>query len=122
MQNTLHDHIILLEQKIQILKDQLTRGDHASIGAEPILAEIQTAELALLYYRKAFELENQASLMQLANQSTNEAKTSPKNASSSRSTDDPTQRDRESYEVQLLNRLIEATDRLLFGDLDAALG
>jgi hypothetical protein len=64
MQHTLHDHIILLEQRIQILKDQLTRVDRSSMEISRISSEIQTAELALLYYRKAFELENRGSQIQ----------------------------------------------------------
>jgi hypothetical protein len=115
MQHTLHDHIIFLEQKIQTLKDQLTVSNRGPIEMEHISAEIQTAELALLYYRRAFELENRTSQVVRMDR----AATSPENAASSPSNDLPG-RDRDSCR-QLLHRFFEATDRLLFGELEASL-
>lgn len=57
MQNTLHEHIMRLELNIQALRDQLTDPYLATTERNQIEAEIRVAELALAYYRKAYELE-----------------------------------------------------------------
>ena len=118
MQHTLHEHIILLEQRIQILRDQLTGGVRESVEIERVSAEINTAELALLYYRKAFELENQTSQIRRAHQTG--ASTAESAGSSHPANDQP--RHESDPCSQLIRRFFEATDQLLFGDLHRALG
>lgn len=59
MQQSLHAHILRLENRLQILRDRLTdpRCDRAE--REGIEAEIQMATLALFHYRRAFDLEQE---------------------------------------------------------------
>ena len=57
MQNTLHEHIMRLELNIQTLRDQLTDPYLSTTERNQIESEIRVAELALAYYRKAYELE-----------------------------------------------------------------
>jgi hypothetical protein len=54
MQHILHEHILRLEDRIQALSDQLTDPERDRLSDE-----LRVAELALAYYRKAFELEQQ---------------------------------------------------------------
>ena len=58
MQNSLHEHILHLENRIQELSDQLTRPCETSTR-ERIESELRAARLALDYYRKAFKLEQE---------------------------------------------------------------
>lgn len=57
MQNTLHEHIMRLELNIQTMRDQLTDPHLVDAERDHIKTEIRVAELALVYYRKAYELE-----------------------------------------------------------------
>jgi hypothetical protein len=59
MQSTLHEHILHLEHLIQALTDKLTDPSHTSADRHRLSQEVQVAELSLMYYRKAFELEQQ---------------------------------------------------------------
>ncbi len=59
MQHTLHEHILRLENRIQALSDQLTDSDRTIPERDRLSEELRVAELALAYYRKAFELEQQ---------------------------------------------------------------
>jgi hypothetical protein len=59
MQGTLYGHIMRLEHRIQALRDQLTEGGHSAPERNRLSEELRTAELAVTYYRRAFELEEQ---------------------------------------------------------------
>jgi hypothetical protein len=60
MQTTLRDHITLLQDRIQQWSNELTDPHCDLKQREQIAAQIQRAELAVNYYRKAYELENEA--------------------------------------------------------------
>lgn len=57
MQRTLSEHIIELEQKIEVFKRRL--DEDGRTGGERLQSKIDLgiAERSLVYYRKAFELE-----------------------------------------------------------------
>ena len=59
MQNTLHEHVIGLEHKVQALSDKLTSQDLNGEERERIVRELSGAELALAYYRKAYRMEQE---------------------------------------------------------------
>jgi hypothetical protein len=59
MQRTLHNHIMRLEDRIQRLSDELTDPRCEPKKRDRVAAEIQKAELAVSYYRKAYALENE---------------------------------------------------------------
>jgi hypothetical protein len=61
MQQTLHQHIVRLEEMIQRLSDELTKPHRPSSEIERITGEIKKAELALAHYRAAFDLERELS-------------------------------------------------------------
>jgi hypothetical protein len=65
MQNSLHQHVLYLESRIQELSDQLTRPCEACVR-ERMVAEVQAARLALDYYRKAFQLEQEVAYFSAA--------------------------------------------------------
>jgi hypothetical protein len=59
MKRTLHEHIVFLEQTVQSLRDDLTRTNLSTAHREELNTELATAELALVHYRTAYELEEQ---------------------------------------------------------------
>ena len=59
MERTLGEHVTSLQNRIQSLRKQLTDPTRTEIEGNRIQTEIQVAELALGYYRKAFELERE---------------------------------------------------------------
>jgi ABC-type phosphate transport system auxiliary subunit len=50
MRCTLQEHIVQLEEKIQRLRDELTKPTLVSVELQRIASELQVAELALTYY------------------------------------------------------------------------
>jgi hypothetical protein len=61
MDNSLRDHISHLEKRIRDLNAQLLDLGRTLAECNRIRSEIRVAELALLYYRHALELERQVS-------------------------------------------------------------
>jgi hypothetical protein len=61
MNHSLREHIIGLEQKIQMLRDQLTKSHLSTSERSRIQDDIRTAELALSCFQEAFELEQSIS-------------------------------------------------------------
>jgi hypothetical protein len=59
MDRTLREHITHLEQRLQVLNNQIMENRRTQIERNRIESEIRAAELALTYYRKALELEQQ---------------------------------------------------------------
>lgn len=59
MKNTLQEHVLGLEHKVQALLDQLTSPDHSAEERERIVEEMSAAELALAYYRKPYRIEQE---------------------------------------------------------------
>ena len=59
MQGSLHSHIMLLEDRLQVLRNRLTNPMCDRAEREQIESEIQMATLALFHYRRAFELERE---------------------------------------------------------------
>ena len=57
MRHTLHSHIIYLENKIQALRDRLTRRHVSPAELHDLEQQISLAELALERYREAYLLE-----------------------------------------------------------------
>ena len=52
-------HISFLEQQLSVLRKELTEEGRTRVERERIESEISAAELALVYYRKALQLEQQ---------------------------------------------------------------
>lgn len=61
MRHTLHSHIIYLENKIQSLRDSLTRHRLSPSEFKELEQQISLAELALARYREAYEIETSLS-------------------------------------------------------------
>jgi hypothetical protein len=61
MQRTLQEHVFQLEERIQRLRDELTKPTLKAEEFHRISSELRAAELALTFYRKAFELEQRIS-------------------------------------------------------------
>lgn len=59
MQQSLNSHMFHLEAVIKDLDDRLTGGDFTSPERVRFIAELRTAQLALIHYRQAYELEQQ---------------------------------------------------------------
>ena len=59
MERTLGEHVTYLQNRIQSLQKQLTDTTLTEIERNRVQTEIHVAELALGYYRKAFELERE---------------------------------------------------------------
>ena len=59
MDRTLREHISHLEQKLQALNHQIMENRRTQAERNRIESEIRAAQLALTYYRKALELEQQ---------------------------------------------------------------
>lgn len=57
MRHSLHSHIMYLSNKVQSLKDRMTRSYVSADEIEDLKAQIFHAELALDHYRRAYELE-----------------------------------------------------------------
>lgn len=57
MYQSLHDHIIFLEQQIQVLSDLLTTQQLPTGERDRLAEQLQLATTAVEHYRKAFELE-----------------------------------------------------------------
>lgn len=57
MQKTLHDHILYLEERVQVLLAELTAPRRFARERERIEAELHAAETALAHYRTAIDLE-----------------------------------------------------------------
>jgi hypothetical protein len=54
-------HIEFLEQRLNSLSQRLMEPDRTRAERNKVESEIRAAELALVYYKKAFELEKQIS-------------------------------------------------------------
>ena len=54
-------HIEFLEQRLNSLNQRLMEPDRTRAERNKVESEIRAAELALVYYKKAFELEKQIS-------------------------------------------------------------
>lgn len=61
MKNSLHTHIIFLENTIQSLRNRLTRPGLTVEEIEDIELQLSTSESALDHYRKAYALETKVS-------------------------------------------------------------
>jgi hypothetical protein len=59
MERPVKDHISHLEQRIDELNKQIIEDRRTQDERNRIESEIRAAELALVYYRKALELEQQ---------------------------------------------------------------
>ena len=57
MQRPLHDHILYLEERVQILRAELTEPRRFARERERIESELNVAETALAHYRAAIDLE-----------------------------------------------------------------
>ena len=57
MQRTLSDHITSLEEKIEAIKDELGQQGSSFSRENDLRIDLGIAERALVYFRKAFELE-----------------------------------------------------------------
>lgn len=60
MQQTLHQHIIRLEERLQELCNQLIVASHARVELAPLQLELEAAETGLAHYRAAYRLEQAA--------------------------------------------------------------
>jgi hypothetical protein len=61
MQRSLQEHIAHLEQRIDFFKQQLKDPDHSPREHASLQIDLDIAERALVYFRKAFELERKIS-------------------------------------------------------------
>lgn len=61
MERPVKDHISHLEQRIEELNKQIMENTRTQNERNRFESEIRAAELALVYYRKALELEQQVS-------------------------------------------------------------
>jgi len=59
MERPLKEHIAFLEQRVQELQSDINRNLLTKVELDRLDSEIEAAELALTYYRKAFDLERQ---------------------------------------------------------------
>jgi hypothetical protein len=59
MDKPLGAHIAYLEQKLEVLNNKLMDEARGRAEHNRVESEIRAAELALVYYRKALELEQQ---------------------------------------------------------------
>jgi hypothetical protein len=59
MDRPLREHVSHLEQRLRLLNNQLMEASRTIVERNRIESEIRAAELALVYYRKALELEKQ---------------------------------------------------------------
>ena len=57
MHNSLHDHILALEERIQELREQLTCRARTEAERARTKTDLSVAETALAHYRAAYELE-----------------------------------------------------------------
>lgn len=57
MQHPLYEHFLSVQHRMQALKDRLTESSVAADQRKRIESDIELAELALMHYRKAYELE-----------------------------------------------------------------
>jgi hypothetical protein len=57
MQRTLNQHLLQLQHTAQELNDRLTNPNLSGIERDRIESEIRIADLALMCYLKAFEIE-----------------------------------------------------------------
>ena len=57
MDRPLKEHIAHLEQRLQVLNQELMESDRGPAEHKRIEADMRAAELALVYYRQALELE-----------------------------------------------------------------
>lgn len=57
MQQTLHSHISHLKEVIGILDDRLADSQLTPAERVQLSAELRVAQLALVHYRQAYELE-----------------------------------------------------------------
>lgn len=57
MQTTVQAHIAFLEERIQTFNAQLTEPGRTPGERDSLRSSLHIAELALTYYRKAYELE-----------------------------------------------------------------
>lgn len=57
MDHTLREHVVRLEERLQSLRDQLTKTSLTSVEHACLRHEITIAELARKGYMEAFELE-----------------------------------------------------------------
>lgn len=60
MQHPLHEHIAYLQRKIHALEAQLKEPDRTAEERSLIRADLRVAQLALVHYQKAHELEQHA--------------------------------------------------------------
>jgi uncharacterized protein YigA (DUF484 family) len=61
MDRPLREHITHLEQRLRDLNTQIMENRRTQAESNRLQAEIRFAEMALVYYRKALELEKQIS-------------------------------------------------------------
>jgi uncharacterized protein YigA (DUF484 family) len=61
MDRPLREHITHLEQRLRDLNTQIMENRRTQAESNRLQAEIRLAEMALVYYRKALELEKQIS-------------------------------------------------------------
>jgi hypothetical protein len=57
MERPLKEHISFLESRVQELNRLIMQNSRTQAECNRLEAEIRAAELALAYYRKAFEME-----------------------------------------------------------------
>jgi hypothetical protein len=57
MDRPLKEHIAHLEQRLQVLNQELMESARSAAEHKRIEADLRAAELALVYYRQALELE-----------------------------------------------------------------
>jgi len=61
MQRTLQEHIAHLEQRIEFFKKELGEQSRSPQERASLRVDLDIAERALVYFRKAFELERKIS-------------------------------------------------------------
>ena len=59
MDRPLREHVSHSEQRLRLLNNQLMEASRTIVERNRIESEIRAADLALVYYRKALELEKQ---------------------------------------------------------------
>ena len=57
MHRPLHEHILLLEDKLQDLREKLTQNDLPDPARDAMLVQVQIANDALNHFRRAVELD-----------------------------------------------------------------
>lgn len=63
MLRPLRDHVMNLEQRLQALRDELTRPTVTAEERKRIRIRIRVTELALRHYAKAFEFERKSDVL-----------------------------------------------------------